>query len=560
MQSPTTTGVLILKNNRTYGRYKNNPKNKLLYKCVPNDRSMDTVLVPYEMKRVGFSKSFANLYVTFHIETLNDDAKGHHIAKLDSTIGQVDVLAHYYEYQLLCHKITEPISAFTRATAQAIKHMSVELDPNSSVEQSPRILTIDPGGSTDFDDAVNIETLVEAEGRSAYKITIYIADVPSILTRMDTWEHVSDRVATVYLPKDADQSKKPMLPPVLSDDICSLIADKLRDAFALELTIIDNEIVGTVFNRVQIRVAKNYQYESRALLRDPDYIKLLSVTRKMCVMPDQKYIAEIVDSHDVVAYLMILMNCVAARALRAEGTGIFRAAPGQGTEGTENEPTAGVTCPTKSDCFACPTKSDCFACPTKSDCFACPVAAQFFRSGGAAQYVNIETIPSENQDVALRHAALNATEYIHITSPIRRLADLLNMTRLQRCLGLITKETESRQSEAFYNKWIARIDHINERMTSIRKVQNDCALVAAVAHEPEILENDWDAYVCDIDPESRRVSVFIPRLKLVARAAAPLIETDNELLPSIQTKVQCRIHLFQDEDRVRRKVRVSLNR
>lgn len=542
MQSPTTTGVLILKNNRTYGRYKNNPKNKLLYKCVPNDRSMDTVLVPYEMKRVGFSKSFANLYVTFHIETYNDETKGHHIAKLDSTIGQVDVLAHYYEYQLLCHKITEPISAFTRATAQAIKHMSVELDPNSSVEQSPRILTIDPGGSTDFDDAVNIETLVEAEGRSAYNITIYIADVPSILTRMDTWEHVSDRVATVYLPKDATQSKKPMLPPVLSDDICSLIADKLRDAFALELTIIDNEIVGTVFNRVQIRVAKNYQYESRALLRDPDYIKLLSVTRKMCQMPDQKYIAEIVDSHDVVAYLMILMNCVAARALRTEGTGIFRAAPDQGTEGMENEPTAGVTC------------------PTKSDCFACPVAAQFFRSGGAAQYINIENIPSEHQDVALRHAALNAKEYIHITSPIRRLADLLNMTRLQRCLGLITKETERMCSDVFYAKWIARIDHINERMTAIKKVQNDCALVAAVAHEPEILEKDWDAYVCDIDTESRRVSVFIPRLKLVARAAAPLVETEHELLPPLQTKVQCHIHLFQDEDRVRRKVRVSLNR
>ena len=524
------TGVLILKNNRTYGRYKNNPKNKLLYKCVPDDKNAPSVLVPYEMKRVGFSKSFTNLYVTFHIETYNDDVKGHHIAKLDSTIGPVNVLAHYYEYQLLCHKITEPISAFTCATAKAIKHMSIELDQNSSIEQSPRILTIDPGGSTDFDDAVNIETLVEAEGRSAYKITIYIADVPSILTRMDTWEHVSDRVATVYLPKDATQSKKPMLPPVLSDDICSLIADKLRDAFALELTIIDNEIVGTVFNRVQIRVAKNYQYESRTLLRDPDYIKLLSVTRKMCLMPDQKYLDEIVDSHDVVAYLMILMNCVAARALRAEGTGIFRAAPHQGTE---NEPIDGGTC---------------------------AVAAQFFRSGGAAQYINIENIPTDNQDVALRHAALNAKEYIHITSPIRRLADLLNMTRLQQRLGLITKETESRQSETFYNKWIARIDHINERMTAIRKVQNDCALVAVVAHEPEILENDWDAYVCDIDTESRRVSVFIPRLKLVARAAAPLVETEHELLPPLQTKVQCRIHLFQDEDRVRRKVRVSLNR
>jgi len=536
-----STGVLILKNNRTYGRYKNNPKNKLLYKCVPDDRDAPTVLVPYEMKRIEFSKSFTNLYVTFHIESTNDDAKGHSIAKLASTIGPVDVLAYYYEYQLACHRLTEPISAFTRATNQALRQTDITTEI-SSVTETAKIFTIDPGGSTDFDDAVSIETLSAAIGRTAHRITIHIADVPALLTRLNLWEHVSDRVATVYLPSDAAQSKRPMLPPVLSDDVCSLVADKDRPTLSLELTIIDSEIVGTVFNRSRIRVARNYQYEERALLRDPDYISLLSVVRSMREMPDQQYLDAIGDSHDVVAYLMILMNCVAARALRAEGTGIFRAAPGSGTEGTEGtegsegtdiKPNPGVTC---------------------------PVAAQFFRSGGAAQYINIENIPTEDQDAALRHAALDANEYIHITSPIRRLADLLNMTRLQHRLGLIKEETESRQSEAFYNKWIARIDHINERMTAIRKTQNDCALVAAVAHEPEILENDWDAYVCDIDPESRRVSVFIPRLKLVARAVAPSVETDPELPQPIQTKVQCRIHLFQDEDRVRRKVRVSLNR
>ena len=529
LSTGVSTGVLILKNNRTYGRYKNNPKNKLLYKCVPDNRNAPTVLVPYEMKRIEFSKSFTNLYVTFHIETLNDDAKGHSIAKLDSTIGPVDVLAHYYEYQLACHRLTEPISAFTRATNQALRQDVITTEI-SSVSETARIFTIDPGGSTDFDDAVSIETLDATEGRTAHRITIHIADVPALLTRINLWEHVSDRVATVYLPSDATQSKKNMLPPVLSDDVCSLVENLRRPTLSLELTIIDSEIVGTVFNRSRIHVARNYQYEERSLLRDPDYINLLSVTRKMCAMPDQKYLAEITDSHDVVAYLMILMNCVAARALRAEGTGIFRAAPCQGTE---IEPNPGVTC---------------------------AVASQFFRSGGAARYINIENIPTENQDNALRHAALDATEYIHITSPIRRLADLLNMTRLQQRLGLITEEAESRQSEAFYAKWIARLDHINERMTAIRKTQNDCALVAAVAHEPEIMENDWDAYVCDIDPESRRVSVFIPRLKLVARAVASLVETEQAFIPPIQTKVQCRIHLFQDEDRVRRKVRVSMNR
>jgi exoribonuclease R len=134
------------------------------------------------------------------------------------------------------------------------------------------------------------------------------------------------------------------------------------------------------------------------------------------------------------------------------------------------------------------------------------------------------------------------------------------MTRLQQRLGLITEETESRQSEAFYAKWIARIDHINERMTAIRKTQNDCALVAAVAHDPDALTKEWIGYVCDIDQESGRFSVFIPELKLVARAVAPRAEVDLPAFAGrMRAKVQCRIHLFQDEDRVRRKVRVSVN-
>jgi len=533
-----TAGVLVLKNNRTYGRYKNNPKNKLLYKCVPDDRDAPTVLVPYEMKHIGFSKSFTNLYVTFHIESTNDDSKGHPskamlphepIAKLASTIGPVDVLAHYYEYQLAAHRLTEPISGFTRATNQALRQGAVSTDI-SAITNTPRIFTIDPGGSTDFDDAVSIETLDAAEGRTAHRITIHIADVPALLTRLDLWEHVSDRVATVYLPSDAEQTKKPMLPPVLSDDLCSLVADKDRPTLALELTIIDSEIVGTVFKRARVSVARNYQYEERALLRDPDYINLLSVVRNMRAMPDQQYVESIGDSHDVVAYLMILMNCVAARTLRAAGTGIFRAAPGAETDAKDEIDN--------------------------------PVAAQFFRSGGAARYLDLESIPIENQDAALRHAALNVDAYVHITSPIRRLADLLNMARLQQRLCLITAETESHQSDAFYAKWIIRLDHINERMTAIRKTQNDCALVAAVAHDPDALTKEWVGYVCDTCDDRSRFSVFIPELKLVAKTRAAFDPDASDMKPlappPLRAKVQCRIHLFQDEDRVRRKVRVSV--
>ena len=60
--SSSMHGVLVINGNKTYGRNKNG---KLLYKCIPDDMRLPTFLVPYEIKHVGFSKVFINLYVTF---------------------------------------------------------------------------------------------------------------------------------------------------------------------------------------------------------------------------------------------------------------------------------------------------------------------------------------------------------------------------------------------------------------------------------------------------------------------------------------------------------------
>ena len=61
---PNLSGVLILKNNRTFGRNKGG-KGKLMYKCIPDDKRIPIFLIPYEMRNVGFDKNFINLYVTF---------------------------------------------------------------------------------------------------------------------------------------------------------------------------------------------------------------------------------------------------------------------------------------------------------------------------------------------------------------------------------------------------------------------------------------------------------------------------------------------------------------
>jgi hypothetical protein len=109
-------GVLILKNNKTYGRQGGN--GKLLYKCIPDDMRLPSFLVPYEIKNMGFSKVFVNLYVTFQFKEWTDK---HPHAILSQVIGSVDVLDNFYEYQLYCKSLNASIQKFTKDTSKALK-------------------------------------------------------------------------------------------------------------------------------------------------------------------------------------------------------------------------------------------------------------------------------------------------------------------------------------------------------------------------------------------------------------------------------------------------------
>ena len=62
--SENIPAVLILSDNKTYGReLKNNntKQGKLLYKCIPDDCRLPIFLIPYELKKIGFSKNISNI-------------------------------------------------------------------------------------------------------------------------------------------------------------------------------------------------------------------------------------------------------------------------------------------------------------------------------------------------------------------------------------------------------------------------------------------------------------------------------------------------------------------
>ena len=94
------------------------------------------------------------------------------------------------------------------------------------------------------------------------------------------------------------------------------------------------------------------------------------------------------------------------------------------------------------------------------------------------------------------HDLLEFDAYVHITSPIRRLVDLLNIMTLQSSLGLL-EFNES--SDAFYKKWTATpaFEYINQTMRSIRKVQNDCHLLKFCMVNEKEPEKLYDGFIFD---------------------------------------------------------------
>ena len=523
---PPIPGVLILDGNKTYGREKklidgqtytqNRAKSaggRLLYKCIPDDVRIPPFLVPYEIKSMGFSKVFKNLYVTINFESWEDK---HPRAKLDNVIGPVDILDNFYEYQLYCKSLNASIQKFQKDTSKAIESKSHEGIIDMIVKKFPTIedrtdqskwyiLTIDPLNSQDFDDAFSLMDI----DNNTKMLSIYIANVTVWMDVLNLWSSFSRRISTIYLP----DKKRPMLPTILSDCLCSLQQNVKRVAFVMDIYIKDGTVSDIKYNNAIIKVKHNYTYEDPNLLSDINYHQTLEVTQELS--RKYKYINNVRNSHELICYFMILINYHCARELIKHKTGIFRSTI---------------------------MKRDFSVPETIPD-----DVAKFIKIWNSAtgQYID----GSEISDT--RHELLDVDAYIHISSPIRRLVDLLNMIKFQNNLNIITL---SENADKFYDKWLGEINYINTTMRSIRKVQCDCSLLDLCHNSPEIMEKEYDGYLFDKiyrNDGLYQYVVFLPELKLSSRI------TLREKFDNFENK-KFKLYLFDDEEKFKRKIRLHM--
>ena len=507
-------GVLILEKNKTYGRTLNNKR--LLYKCIPDDPHIPIFLIPYDVK-IQFSKVYKNKYVVFKYDNWQDK---HPQGILIESIGDVDNLEAFYEYQLYCKSLHISISDISDKTRillnKNIQDQYIEAilrNPDYHIEdyRDKYVFTIDPNNSIDYDDGFSVTTM----GNNT-KVIIYIANVFFWLETLGLWNSFSKRVATIYLP----DRRRPMLPTILSDTLCSLLEKQQRFAFAMEIMIDNNtgNIIGDpVYKNVVISVTKNYSYEDINLVyNDINYTHLFDITYKM-----NKYIKT---SHDVVSFWMVKMNQIIGSYMATNKIGIFRA-----TVNNSDDENSGRN----NDYEMLKHFND----DTRR-------AIQNWNNT-AGKYVLFD------DDVDLNHFMMNS-KYIHITSPIRRLVDLLNQMILSNYTGITTKM--SNDSMLFLDEWKQQMEYINTSMRSIRKIQTDCFLLNKCFNNPMILDDTYSGVLFDKiikNDGTFHYMVYLEELKLLSRIITH-IDLNNYSISRFK------LFLFENEDKTKKKIRLQI--
>ena len=168
-------------------------------------------------------------------------------------------------------------------------------------------------------------------------------------------------------------------------------------------------------------------------------------------------------------------------------------------------------------------------------------------NSSCGQYIDGSIINEKN----VRHELLDMDAYIHITSPIRRLVDLLNIIKFQQITNLIKL---SENSNEFYNKWINNLEYINTTMRSIKKVQNDCSLLDLCANNIHIMEKEYTGYIFDKiyrNDNLYQYIVFLPELKLSSRI------TLRENYENYEIK-KFKLFLFHNEEKFKKKIRIQI--
>jgi len=446
---------------------------------------------------------------------------------------------------LYCRNIHSQITDFTNITKKIIKHIPEfkALKPQffqdySPAHRNPRVFTIDPEGAKDFDDAFS----VMLDSPFVATVRIYIANVYAWMETLNLWSAFGNRISTIYLP----DSKRPMLPSVLSDNICSLVADETAKlTFCMEVRVDLNYpliIHGSIrFLNLSTKIDKNYVYESISLVSDTNYQLLHRCTKSLD--------PSIKDSHDVVAFWMIQMNTICGNRLNQKGVGIFR----EVSLNREEDPEPQFhELPLNSSILLKNWKNASGKYTLFDNTKAIPHSALHLFSSKVPPKGVVMSEECAADCASKMRNCVKKESYVHITSPIRRLVDLLNLIAFQHSMVLVERISE--EAETFLNTWQSKLTEINRQMHAAKKVQIDCDLLHRCTAHPEWMQHPHRGVIFDRfeRPDGTySYMVHLSDLNILGRVVVQEKYVNYSLL-------DFKLFVFRDSDKIKRKIRLAV--
>mmetsp|Transcript_26086 Transcript_26086/g.62844 ORF Transcript_26086/g.62844 Transcript_26086/m.62844 type:complete len:1178 (-) Transcript_26086:293-3826(-) len=187
--------------------------------------------------------------------------------------------------------------------------------------RSKRICTIDPTTARDLDDALSIDRLPDGTG---YRVGVHIADVTHFLKSGSALDQeAKNRATTIYL----TQKSLPMLPRVLSENLCSLAPKVDRLAFSCFFTMSESgkllKSPPPWFGKTVIRTCCQLDYKTAQKLIDADSEAVRDEKEyyEELEMPERMIPIEGVSLKEVAADLKIFNRIAMARRAHRFETG-----------------------------------------------------------------------------------------------------------------------------------------------------------------------------------------------------------------------------------------------
>lgn len=309
---------------------------------------------------------------------------------------------------------------------------------------------IDPEGCKDVDDVLTFEEIENDK----WKVTITISDVATFVEDGSAVDIYASLIGQTLYDNDG-AILRPMLPKEYSEEVCSLIPGKPSYGISLQFIWDGKEITNKEWFESQLITNKSYTYEEFQE-SDSQYKTILAQI--------SSYLAkeEVTDSHKWIEQCMLFYNNEAGRILKQAGMGILRKHSAPNLEKLEKYKTH------------------------------LPELEKL-------AYSSAEYCLADEKET--RHFGLESDNYAHVSSPIRRYADLVN----QRVLKIHIRNLKER-----YIVQLAMYD-MNYRAKLNKSFSRDMDFLTAISTG----QTTFKGVIIDkiIIDEQMKVKIYIPLWK-----------------------------------------------